>query len=241
MLLLLRWLVALAAVQAAGASTPPPAPPGFAALLVGSHSPLGKVLRPANFTLTRPGATFDAYHLPLAYAQVSETKNNNNNKKRIKKKDGGKKKHDTQLTSRSANIAQTYAEYGSYGVNYTQQYNSSTCRKLDVASYACTGQLSAAATVPVRPNRKYVVVLVVRASFARLTTELNVGVEFEDQDGNRNNGSRLGGLPQTAGQVDGWFRFEWPLTTAPQVGCVVSSSAFLSSPDVVPAATSRTL
>eukprot|EP01051_Picozoa_sp_SAG22_P040486 SAG22_NODE_21876_length_253_cov_0.675325_1_plen_84_part_11 len=41
---------------------PPPAPPGFASLLVGDSDPRGLVLRPPNFTLTKPGAGWSRWH-----------------------------------------------------------------------------------------------------------------------------------------------------------------------------------
>eukprot|EP01052_Picozoa_sp_SAG31_P061806 SAG31_NODE_20859_length_564_cov_0.709677_2_plen_86_part_01 len=54
------------------ADVSPPAPPGFAELLVGGGDPRGKVLRPSNFSLTKPDAGWSHWH-SAGFFQFAQT------------------------------------------------------------------------------------------------------------------------------------------------------------------------
>lgn len=64
---------------------------------------------------------------------------------------------------------------------------------------------------------RYIVSAVIRTSFPRESTEINLGLYYLS-NGTHMNMSRFGGLPnstaQISGNVDGWCRWEWELTTA---------------------------
>lgn len=66
-------------------------------------------------------------------------------------------------------------------------------------------------TVALRPNRRYIVVAVVKAAFPRSTTEVNLQVFLYDSLGRKLNNTKAGGgLPNSPGPgVAGWQRHEW--------------------------------
>jgi hypothetical protein len=182
-------------------SPPPPPPPpplspsGFAALLLGEHDPRGIVHRPINFTLTRPNALWERAHSAGFFE-----------------------------------YEQTYTDYGSY-VLQTHYVDgrcatSSTCNPQAVGQTAgcqgldCSGSIKHTPngsvvvphTVPLLPNRKYILAAVVRTNFSRFTTELFMNIFLIDTNGLKLNSTLAGGgLPITVGSgtVDGWMRFEW--------------------------------
>ena len=178
----------------------PPAPPGFAALLVGNSDPRGAVLRPPNFTLTKPNAGWSRWHSAGFF-----------------------------------DFQQSYSDFGSYSL--TTHYPGRRC----VASPSCdpkaVGQTAGcggsecsglhyktpptirATVAKIRPNRRYIMAVVVKTNFTRFTTEVNLEVFPYDSDGNAGLMSSLNstqdgiGLPSNTssqpGAVDGWVRLEW--------------------------------
>ena len=197
------------------------APAGFKALLVGDTDSRGSVLPIPNLTLTVPGASWAAY--PIDYTFTYN---------------------------------QTYSDYGSYRLTLTNNGHpgsgSAAWRAQDegticvcpATAFACTGSQvpegpavapswprgpgETAATLPLRPNRRYIVAAVIRTLFPRLTTEINLGVSLWDDGGPATpvpsalvGADRVGGLPSSTRElphnVDGWVRYEWSFVTPPNV------------------------
>eukprot|EP01046_Picozoa_sp_COSAG06_P030052 COSAG06_NODE_2833_length_6205_cov_3.583361_4_plen_757_part_00 len=171
------------------AATLSPAPPGFAELLVNTDA-RGTVLRPSNFTLTRPGA---AWYGDFVYNQ-------------------------------------TYNDFGSYRLTWSplrEQHGLCVCPR---TTFACSAaQWPGTEAEPLShqlsllPNRRYIIIAVLRTNFLRLTTEVNLGVRLYDSLGGSLVGAdRVGGLPpntrQTLSNVhDGWARWEWEFIAPPGV------------------------
>lgn len=176
-----------------------PAPPGWKGLLIEANDPRGKVLRPSNFTLSQPNAGWSRWH------------------------SAGYFKYE-----------QTYSDFGSYVL--TTHYPGGRCPtgpgcdpKRVGQTVGCQGsELSALhhpvpplirpTVVPIGPNRRYMAVAVVRTSFPRFTTEVNLRLFPYDSSGNMLNSTQVGaGLPSnTSSQqaaIDGWIRFEWEIVT----------------------------
>eukprot|EP00039_Didymoeca_costata_P032522 m.38187 g.38187 ORF g.38187 m.38187 type:complete len:800 (-) comp9400_c0_seq1:200-2599(-) len=163
-----------------------PAPHGFASLLIGDSDPRGEVLRPPNFTLTKPGAAWDfPDHAIVKYNQ-------------------------------------TYSDYGSYKLSAIDEEPTTgkcNCSRPDgVKGTACNGVVMAENSIPLKANRQYIVAVVVRTEFPRLTTEINVGTMFVNLSGDEIDGARYGGLPSSTYSKDkldgsGWERWEWEFIT----------------------------
>ena len=102
---------------------------------------------------------------------------------------------------------QTYSDYGSY--IWTD--NRTVCGS------SCVGVTWTPQTFELHPNRKYIVAAVIRTSFPRDSTEINLGMYYI-HNGSHMNMSRFGGLPNSTaridGNVDGWYRWEWEVVTA---------------------------
>ena len=168
------------------------APPGLKALLVGASDSRGSVLRPPNLTLTRPGALW------------------------------------SQGGSAGFSYNQTYTNLGSYALRFDKAQ--SVCVS---AVDSCTGDQVPAgptagpiepgigethASIALLPNRRYIMIAVIRTSFERLTTEINLGVNLFDGEGNsQTDYDRVVGLPSDSWHiptnVDGWVRWEWEFVT----------------------------
>ena len=168
------------------------APPGFKALLVGASDSRGSVLRPPNLTLTRPGALWNK---------------------------GG---------SAGFQYNQTYRDSGSYALRFDM------AQPVCVSAVdSCTGGQAPAgptagpvepgigethASIALLPNHRYIMIAVIRTSFERLTTEINLGVNLFDEEGNgQTDYERVVGLPSDSrrilASVDGWVRWQWEFVT----------------------------
>ena len=158
-------------------NAPHPAPDGFAALLVGDHDARGTVLRPVNFTLTQPGAAWE-------------------------------RAHSTGFFS----YEQTFSDYGSYvlrthlsngtcrasaNCNPKAVGQSAGCQGMDCSGFR-TGSDIMPHTVPLKPNRRYILAAVIHTNFSRVTTEVLMNVFLFDNEGRKLNSTLAGGgLPSS--------------------------------------------
>ena len=173
-----------------------PAPAGFAALLVGGEADTsrGKVIRPRNphlsDNLTKPGVPWA--HDPGKYYNLSFA------------------------------FEQTYAEYGSYSLQNSTaaQATASTANTTWCPAGMCTSQQSLDGfELPLLPNRKYIIAVVLRSSFDASSVEIDFMMRPYSPDGHGIYPyQRLGGLPHsTYPGVDGWSRWEWTYVTPQNV------------------------
>ena len=116
---------------------------------------------------------------------------------------------------------QTYADFGSYYLNNA----TSTCVNAN-GGLCFARQFLAGSTLPMRPNRRYIVAAVVRTSFPPATAEIDPQIRVYATAPTGKPGDqpadyiyqRMAGLPSsTVAGVDGWQRWEWSFVTPPVV------------------------
>ena len=209
-----------AAMKSDDLTPPRHAPPGFAALLLGNTDHRGTVLRPPNFTLTKPGCGWSRWHSAgffeyeqtyVEFGSYFLTSHYPNN---------------TCPTSPTCNPKAAGQSVGCAGSERSAVHRRGHS---DVASGARCASLPGGvkdcpSTVPLKPNRRYIASAVVFTNFPRFTTEVNLQVGLYDRSGAViNNTMAGGGLPSqtslaqgsssNSSSIAGWSRQEWEFVT----------------------------
>ncbi len=131
---------------------------------------------------------------------------------------------------------QTYSDFGSYRLDNT----TATC--VNAKGGMCFArQFLAGSTLPMLPNRRYIVAAVVRTSFPPMTAEVDPQIRVYATAPTGKPGDqpadyifqRMAGIPSsTSAGLDGWQRWEWSFVTPPVV-----VSAWLSVNEFIVAGT----